>query len=307
MKFQESLYLKTQYAYLFQHDSLTDKDFEAELRKKEAHIYNICRAPKIRIDPAATLINTDAININFYCHDLTGNRHDIFLSTPKNDIVSFSCERPYMEISFFNDEGKSIVHSVQSASYLLRDLCRQQGLYHTVLDLEVLYTGQSLGENFERITLDRLIHHEKVQKIYHDTMRNYEGYDIYFTTFTFHSSSLKIAELPIGNFKNKLIVRSRVNEEKPIPFDQTITAAEAAIIRYFGTEVYNTEYLSFPKTSHTSYQSCYQYNSISLEIDTQPIYTRLYSQKIEPSFQHTHNFHLKTKRNKDAMFGWLSK
>lgn len=266
MKFQESLYLKTHYAYLFQHESLTDKAFVAGLREREAHIYNICRAPKVKIDPTTTTINDNTIDINFYYHDLAENRHDIYLSTPKNDIVSFTCERPFVEILFYNDEEKSIFHGGGSASYVLRDLCRQQELYHSVLDLEVLYTGQALGENFDRITIDRLVHHEKVQKIYHDTMRNYEGYDIFFTTFTFHASSIKIADLTNGSFKNKLIVRSKVNEEKPIPFDQIITAAEAGIIKYFNTEVYNTEYLSFPKASHISYQSCYQYDSISLVV-----------------------------------------
>ena len=94
--------------------------------------------------------------------------------------------------------------------------------------------------------------------------------------------------------------------ETPVPFDQQITVAEAALIKYFNTYEYNKEYLDFPSPEHKSYEILYNldFNSAGFEVTSKSIHTKLWSKSVKPTFYHYESFFLHSDMDRKSLLKW---
>lgn len=308
--FEHCLNMSATELFLLQQDSFDDKNLVEFLRQFEVHIYLICKSPRIKIDPELVEITDDIIKIGFYNEGRNG-RVDWSIETvnrPDQRIKDFKCEYPFHEITFYQ-EGE-IEYVSQKASTLLRILSSQQGLYAPLLDLEVVYVGQAFGEDGNRITADRLMKHEKAQRIYFDTMEKDPDKEVWLLNMVFEPSLISMNNL------SAIISKEEFNsgwdhyekiQETPLSKDQQITVVEACLINYFNTQQYNKEYLgTFPSPEHVKYQDCYEldFNNVSFEFETSTLWTQLWSKSVSPNDMHYGKFFLHDEKERKNMFEW---
>ncbi|MCK9403921.1 MAG: hypothetical protein M0Q26_11025 [Chitinophagaceae bacterium] len=310
--FQNLISMKAHLLFLHQQDSFDDVELVKELRTHPLHIYLICKTPCIRLDNSKTKITDDKICLTFYT-TIGGVRKDIPIETVNNKsylIGKIESEYPYNIVKAFKPDGSE--HSVAKTHLLLKYLAAQQNMYLDEFDLEVLYVGQAFGKNGSRITVDRLKTHEKAQQIYFDTQQKFPDYEVWFLALTFEPLLMTMFK-PWGDVDPSLfeadLEKQQKLEETPLSFDQQITIAEAALIRYFNTYQYNKEYLNFPLPEHGSYDELYNldFNSAGIEVTTESIYTKLWSKDAAPSFYHYRSYFLHNNTDRKAMLKWFEK
>lgn len=153
-------------------------------------------------------------------------------------------------------------------------------------DLEVLYVGKGYGKNGERLALDRLQHHEKLQRILADTLHEQPDHEVLLLLFRYehyknHSSSA-------GDFS----VEPTATEEEDSEYLLTVMnakfsrrnrvlLAEAGLIRYFEPK-YNKIYKkTFPSKKHKVLEELLEldFSGLTVQIDTGNIKTNLVSDK----------------------------
>jgi hypothetical protein len=306
---EHALNLSAEYLLLMQQDDM-ESPYNS-LHKYPVHIYMVCRSPIIKFDSSKTKITSTEVYIEFYVEE-EGTKRFIAMRIPNisNQLVN------KMETSFPNT--KVTTHFNQSnavftnkASFILRDLMRRHAQYDEALDLEVLYVGQAYGKDGCRITSDRLLSHEKVQKIYFDTQQRFPEEEIWLLSLTFEPTLYhRFYWNPQSTSTEKTvdeITHMKKIEETPISMEQQITIMEAALIRYFNTQEYNKEYLDFPKKSHKSYNEVYKldYNSVVATITSKSINARLFSNNVAPSFFHVAKHFLHNEEERKNMFEWF--
>jgi len=307
--FQNLINLKAEFFFLHQQDSFDDKELVKELRNYPLHVYLICRTPTVRLDNTKTIITDDEISLTFYT-TIEGIRKDIQIKTVNNKqqpIGTIECNYPFNFVKAFKPDGSE--HSIAKSNLLLKYLAFQQNIYLDEFDLEVLYVGQAFGKDGSRITVDRLKTHEKAQRIYFDTQQKFPDYEIWFLALTFTPLLMTMFK-PWGDvdpnlFENELEEQQKL-EETPVSFDQQITIAEAALIKYFNTYEYNKEYLDFPSPEHKSYEDLYKldFNSAGFEVTSKSIHTKLWSKSVSPTFFHYQSFFLHSDTDRKALLKW---
>lgn len=173
------------------------------------------------------------------------------------------------------------------------------------IDCEVLYIGQSFGKSGSRSAFDRLLKHETLQKIYSE--KEYDK-DVYLSGWNFDRNSIAyippqdIAGLGTVGMRHLALTMDPYNQ---ISKKQEIDFTEAALIRYFQPK-YNNEFkYTFPSKDHSVYSDCYKVglDYIQVEINTKRLNFRLFSEDMDPSYDHTPFFDLKGKRSKENLFG----
>jgi hypothetical protein len=302
--------MKGQYLFLLQQDAFDDKEFVNDLRQFPVHIYLICKAPIIKVNPDNIKIEADTITLEFYI-ETKGVKEKFEIKTVNRKvepIAHFKIEFPFTEIEFLKPDGTQ--HSRQKASVLFRILCGQNNIVTPHLDLEVLYVGQAFGKDGKRITADRLVKHEKAQRIYFDTQQKFPEKEIWFLSMTFIPTLFSMSNLnhffDPDTFEKGMEHYEKI-ETTTVSKNQQITITEAGLIRYFNTYQYNKEYLDFPQPEHTSYDECYKldFNSVSFEFETSSLLTRLWSKDREANIYHIGKFFLHDKADRKNMFEWF--
>lgn len=139
-------------------------------------------------------------------------------------------------------------------------------------NLDVLYIGQSYGENGERKAQDRLKSHSTFQKILSDCHSKYHNKKLYLflmemtplLTTTFDGISKNYEK---SDEEDKAHM-SKIFENLP-QYKQIINISEAALINYFKPK-YNVNFVeNFPDKAHLGYTQYYNldYNHLTVEID----------------------------------------
>lgn len=307
--FQNLINMKAEWLFLHQQDSFDDEDLVNDLRQYPLHVYLICRTPSVRLDNSKTVITEDKISLTFYTQ-VADVRKELEIETVNNKhqpINKIETEYPYNIVKAYKPDGSE--HAMAKSHLLLKLLAFQQEKYFDEFDLEVLYIGQAFGKDGSRITVDRLKTHEKAQRIYFDTQQKFPDHEIWFLALTFQPLLMTMFK-PWGDvdpnlFESELEQQQKL-EETPVSFDQQITIAEAALIKYFNTYQYNKEYLDFPSPEHKSYEVLYKldFNSAGFEVTSKSIHTRLWSKDAAPSFFHYRSFFLHDETERKSMFKW---
>jgi hypothetical protein len=172
--------------------------------------------------------------------------------------------------------------------------------------LEVLYVGQSFASG-NRSAFERLQCHSTLQKILAEAA--YESPDSEIIVATFKYEPYKVLALFDGRAKDA-ISDERDDRRffsilaRPLKQSQQISLAEAALIRYFKPR-YNKVYKSnFPSTKQKVLASCYEldFSALTVEINTDDLRFRLFSERVEPSMHHISKIELFSHSDRAGFF-----
>lgn len=293
----------TEYRLLLQQDQLHKVD---ELGF-EPHIYLVGRRPRITIDPASVKITEDRVSGQFLKQqksEFIPIPFDVqnYLGTAK---VKLHTKYPFTEFAFVDESGETLS---KGKCALQLAVCGPQYWEH--LDLEVLYIGQAYGKDGSRTAADRLISHSTLQGIYAEALRNSPDQEVWMVLCSFEPYLLASFD---GRSKEYATTQheddGHIQEviSNTITEQQEINFTEAALIKYFQPE-YNKIYKdSFPNPAHSTYSECYaiDLNMVSVEVQTEELGLRLWSEAVKPAWIHFCTFPLHSKEERQFMFDLL--
>lgn len=298
-----SLHMQATLMLLLQQDDFDTAQAREVLDHNAFHIYLICKRPRITIDPELFLATPELI-----CGVFKIQKGNTFESVPfvtRNETgynhLRLEAPYPHNRFALMTPDGQKISFGkVGTLAHLV-------GIAGDRLDLEVLYVGQSYGTDGSRTAPERLRSHSTLQGIYAAATTNLPDNEIWLLL-------LKFDELVIASFDGtqkeygtseeqdrehiQNILRTRVSEQQKINF------TEAALIRYFDAPYNKTYRDSFPSPAHGTYAACYDtdYNAVGVEVVTEELHCRLFSEKVAPAWWHTPHFPLHSREDRKSMF-----
>jgi hypothetical protein len=102
----------------------------------------------------------------------------------------------------------------------------------------------------------------------------------------------------------KEVINAKIAEHQQISF------IEAALIKYFQPSYNKASKDSFPNPAHSTYSECYDIdlNMVSVELHTQELRLRLWSDAVDPSWVHICSFPLHSREERVHMFefDWIA-
>lgn len=278
-------------------DRVSDFDFEP-------HIYMVCRRPRISIDPESCLFTETEFSAVFKKQE-RNNFYDIPVVTRNllgtKDIKLIS-EFPYTEYELV-DLGGEVISKGKSA-LLLASLGAQ---YWDNMDLEVLYIGQSYGKDGSRNAAERLTSHSTLQGIYAEAIQKSPDQEIWLLLWEF-------TPLLLASFEGRSKAYKASTEEdsshikhvlaNDITEQQQINFTEAALIKYFQPKFNKIYKDSFPNPAHSTYSECYEIdlNMVCVELQTEDLFLRLWTDEVKPQWVHLCTFPLHSKEERMYMF-----
>lgn len=286
---------------LFQEDDLRSPPVRDWVAKEGGHIYAVCRRPRIRINEFGQRHLANGLRFSFGAQigpiwrDIPA-RLDI---SPMRGFATFSCPFPHSWYRL-SLSGSVIGEGKPSLLMMQPPIRLDSPADAAVLDLQVLYIGQSYGEKGSRTALDRLASHSTLQKIHHDNARLSPDMEIWLLLFGFQDPFVIAAidgtqEAVSKEAAEKQRLGTFLNGASPLSMETEINYAEAALIRYFAPP-YNEKFREvFPSPEHKAYAQCYQVdlNTVSVEVQTDvSIGVRLFSSSVPPQWHHLATFPL---------------
>jgi hypothetical protein len=175
------------------------------------------------------------------------------------------------------------------------------------LTLEVLYIGQSYGEDGSSTAVDRLLNHETAQKIFGESQAQHPDKEIWYLLWNIKSQWIVRIDGSPREFQTTDIeddYHSSRFLNDIVPDKLEINLAEAALIKYFQPE-FNVKFKhTFPDKEHLSYAQCYQWDlhTIIAEVDTEELGMKLGSSTVAASFHHTAVFPFHSEAEREAVF-----
>jgi hypothetical protein len=294
---------------LQQEDLKRVDDFNYFNEDSPCHIYLICRRPRILIDASKFVANEKKLVFGFKVQ-----RQDKFeefeIEIPNDaDTQDFELISNYPYNMFqLKQEGKTILEG--KSALLLQQFGYERAHY---FDLEVLYIGQSYGVKGARTAPQRLQSHSTLQGIYSQAILKNPDSEIWLVLTSFEQilltlmdGRIKVTEEEkvkdtehLKKVTNTVLVDG-LNEQQVINF------TEASLIRHFQPP-YNIEYKNtFPNPAHKTYSQCYDLdiNTVCLEVNTENINCRLFSEKVEAHWWHMPKFFLHSREERIDMFDY---
>lgn len=283
-----------------------EKDFDDEY---PCHIYFITARPRVVLCPEKCEFGGYQVKLVFKIQKgFKFEEKELILRTSEDTSkfelkTDFPCSKFYI----FQD-GKQLLYAKSSLYYFMhiRD-------YNEDMDSELLYIGQSFGANGERKSPDRLKSHSTLQNIYSEAIQNNPDKEIWinllsferilFTSFDGLDKTNKREDNEVEKASNVMhkFMNNKLNEKQIINF------TEASLIKYWKPR-YNIIYKDkFPDPAHKSYSECYDLdiNSVAIEMDTEPIGTKLFTNTINPQFINLGSFTLKSREKRKSLFNIL--
>jgi len=258
---------------------------------KNPQIYVIGKRPRITCDSNSVhLLDDGIVGTALIRKNEMDQTLDFKLPTSSSDnSVVLEIPYPYTNIVIKSNDKKGQVG-------ISTILALQSDLGSEILDLEILYVGQSLSGSDKYSIRNRIENHSTLQNIYSEAIRNFPGDEIWIGLFDF--------DMQIITSINGITEATATPEEENahierffstvISDQQMVNFTEAALIRYF-QPAYNKIYKnSFPDPAHSTYSSCYdlEVNMVFVSLSLDCIRCRAYSQKVSPAIEHGAEFNL---------------
>lgn len=260
------------------------------------HIYMILSTPRVVIQKDSLEVENDGISFsltqinNGEEKEYRIEKFSVLKDINHNDIT-FDIKYPYDQLQYKIDT--KILREIYAKNDILkRNKCSEEKFinhYNTPIDaqvflnsylyknglasrFEVLYVGQSYGNNGERIAQQRLSSHKTLQKILTDCHSKYRDKRIFILLL----EMTPILNTSFDGISNKYSANEDEENEhfekgiKHLPlYDQVINISEAALINYFKPE-YNVNFVeNFPSDRHKGYKQYFDldYNCLTVELD----------------------------------------
>lgn len=272
------------------------------------HIYMICTRPRFTFDPSVFHIDSETISGRFMIQRGTKQEaHDYMTRNllGRSDI-SFDCPYPHNFAKLVTSDGHVI--SGGKTAILVAHFGSQ---FWPLLDLDIQYIGQAFGDQGERLAPERLGAHATLQAIYADVIEKQPDKDVWITLWQFKPLLLTMIggigpiTPQVSDAEDTAHIEQVTQAE--LPEDQLVNLTEAALIKYF-QPLYNTHFKDkFPHPDHDSYKTCYDLdlNTISVEIQSHKLPSRLMSKTVPPNWLHLATFPLHSREKREAMFDFL--
>lgn len=269
------------------------------------NIYMVGRRPRVTIDPESIKVTAETISGRFLFQ--RGNSFEAHPFRARNllgtDTPIFESVYPHTEYMVRDDSG--VVIGRGKVANLMTQLAPRS---LELLDLEILYIGQSYGVEGDRYAQERLQSHSTLQFIYSEAIRRSPDQEIWLALWCFdpmliasfdgRESTVTTTTDEEDEAHIEKVFRTRISRQ------QEINLTEAALIRYFRPEYNEMFKNSFPNPAHRTYSECYQLdlNAIGVEVDSEPLQCRLWSPAAEPRWQHIIIFPLHSDEQRQSMF-----
>ena len=156
---------------------------------------------------------------------------------------------------------------------------------HDKFNFEVLYVGQSFGEDGDRDAIDRLLKHETLQKI--SLTRKQPGAKLAVLLLSLpeqHSSITTFNPRAIKRNFDESRIALGVEKMREATEKERITLFEASLIRYFRPEFNDRFRDSFPSTKNKVLKACYDKDILALlaEISFSEMPFKFFSKHVKP-------------------------
>ncbi len=272
-EFAVLMYLDT-YQILQQTElELYGKNQTAFTESNPCNIYFIIKRPRLTIDPDYYVKSKKSFELKYYIHKEDKKYERKFRVNVDTTNYNFKSIYPYNYFSLLHKSDENLNRHYKLA-VIIDVIHKKSNTEEPLLDFEVLYIGQSFGEDGKRTAIDRLDSHSTLQKIYSESMQRNPDSEIWILLSSFIQKNISsmngLISMPKENEEKDLNRWMNFNNgENPFSEKQKINFTEAALIRTFLPK-YNQEFKNtFPKSSHSSYSECYSLdlNAIVVEMD----------------------------------------
>jgi hypothetical protein len=268
------------------------------------HIYLIGRRPRVVIMPESVQFKDGLVIGEFIIQrGAISEKHGFstanIFGTEK---LKFECPYPHSEFKIADAAGNGLMWGKVALLVAMLD-----SNFWALLDFEVLYVGQSYGDEGNRSAPDRLQSHSTLQKIYAEAIRLSPDKEIWISLWSFETLLLSSFDGMAKTYGTtdeqdtqhlEKVLNTQITEQQKINF------TEAALIRYFQPE-YNILFKdTFPNPAHKTYAECYDIdlNLVSVELQTETLKCRFWSPKITPAWVHFATFPLHSPEERRSMF-----
>jgi hypothetical protein len=237
----------------------------------DCHLYLVCVAPRVSVDPASVSIGKDAIDATVRLQR-QGTFEPWLVRYGKAadfDVAEWVSDWPHEEFALRGPTGEQLLEGVVSNTRSLMP----RGWPDAADELSVVYVGQAFGKAGERTAADRLSSHKTLQRILAETASDQQVWlmmagitdtailgdlDPRFATSTTDATD----DEHVAAVFQRLQSGSFVGREG-------VALAEAALIRYF-QPVYNEKFKNrFPDPGHVSLETAHDLDLYSLIIEMQ--------------------------------------
>lgn len=244
------------------------------------HIYMIHKIPKIFVKKDSIKTIREGIFL-----ELCLQKKDEIETYPvrfsiDNEIdhtqLNLKCDYPYNKLTIFKDGEVDLI---------IRSFILYNKLVNRELDLEILYIGQSFGNEGERKAYHRLGSHSTLQKVLSDISMDEPDKDVILSLWEF--DDLRLLTTMDGISKDYMTTDEEDTEHlmqvlsHENNFKQVINITEAALINYF-KPYYNEKFVdNFPTSEHQSYQDYYHldFSELCIEIFPDEMNVELFSEE----------------------------
>jgi len=272
---------------------------------KDCHIYLIVKRPRLGF-VADSIKWKDGITKGKMYYHQAGERIEIdfLLAGEPNGIIQYS-EYPHNTITLVNGEDRIWPLPAHLISLICDDISDK-----SLRDLEVVYVGMSYGDG-NRSAKDRLKSHSTLQQVLADMSADEPDSEallilvqyappISLITFDGRDKSLRMED-------DRDVIKDLRKQQELIDGKTEIALAEAGLIKYFKPR-YNDKYKNnFPDRAHAITESLYDIDFIAfvVELDTEDIKVRLFSENMKPGFHHIASYDLHDSSIRKSFFDLL--
>ena len=300
-----ALYMASVYKVMFQQDGIVNLSSMPEINQYPCHIYIVCRRPRFTLDENEFTANRESINLRFNMQKLGEfESHDITIPNLIEDFpIRLVCQYPYSEFSVLNVNDDVVAKGKVSL------LAQCQPALRHLMNLEVLYVGQSYGDKGSRTVQNRLDSHGTLQQIYADLMRQSPDHEVWITAWSFEEVLAMNFDGRESNGLSETEENERIEEviNTAISEQQRINFTEAALIKYFEPKYNKVFKNNFPDPNHSTYSECYELdlNVIGVQLDTEDLGCQLWSPTVTPKLFHYALFPLHSQDERKSMLDLL--
>ncbi|MEN2750063.1 hypothetical protein AAIR29_00310 [Psychrobacter sp. FBL11] len=275
----------------------------------EYYIYLITKLPKIwfdELDCSEDLKKLD-IKISYRKKGIVHSNSIKIPFTPTEDTKYIEIsEYPHVNIYMLNSNRDKIRYIPIN---VLPIAIGNENNNDDLRNLEVLYIGKSYSETNNRNIISRLKSHSTLQKILADISCDDPDYEVYVLTMNFDDYNF-ISQVNGMNenieIDNRDLNIDRFNSiyESDISKETQVSIVEAAMIKYFQPK-YNKIYKdNFPNKSYKILEDVFalDFTGVIVNINSDNLYCRLFSEVVEPSENHSCVFNLSNEDKRQGFF-----
>lgn len=264
-------------------------------------VYMITRRPRITLDPASIKVNAELITGNFLVN--RGKDTELHSFTILNQLGTsdIRIESPAPHNMFYiYDENNELLTMGKTAN--LVPLCKEP--LEELLDLEVMYVGQTLGMEGAQTNLKKIEDIKTLQAVCSDIELKTPDQDIWLLLWHFEQMSETAAVNPefMSQEEESVFLKKMLGEN--ISAQQAENFTEAALIKFFQPEYNNTSKYNLENKAAETYPKCYNVdvNLVVVELNTEEISCRLWSSQVEPEIMHYIDFALNSPKESKNFF-----